>query len=275
VDGQRIFFTPELVIQIQEALGSDIAMVLDDCPPPSLERSEVEQSLELTLDWARQSKSAHRREEQLLFGIVQGGRFPDLRKEALERTCDIGFDGYALGGVSVGESHEEIERVIRDMGPLFPEERPRYLMGIGTPLDLFMGVEAGFDLFDCVNPTRYARNGTAFTRQGKLVVRDAPFREDQRPLDETCSCYACRTFSRSYIRHLVHAKEILGCWLLTYHNVYFFLALMREIRAAVQNGCFTEFKKEFETNYEDLADGDDGIMSASRKGDIQKERVSG
>jgi len=249
-DGREILFTPELVIEIQEVIGSDIAMVFDECPPAAADFNYVKKSLDMTVLWAKRSKKVHQLQNQQLFGIIQGGKFMDLRKESLERTVEIGFDGYALGGVSVGESHDEIEKVVRAIGPAMPKGQARYLMGVGTPLDLLMAVEAGFDMFDCVNPTRYGRTGTAFTRRGKIVVRNGNYAEDQSPLDESCGCYACKNFSRSYIRHLVNCKEILGDRLLSYHNVYFFLTLMREIRESIQSGTFLEYKKRFEAQYD-------------------------
>ncbi len=248
-DGRKIFLSPEIVIQVQEALGSDIAMIFDECPPADADFNYVKKSVDLTVQWAKRAKAAHRRVDQLLFGIVQGGIYSDLRKESLDRTVEIGFDGYALGGVSVGEPREEITRIICEMGHKLPEGEARYLMGVGTPLDLLNGVEAGFDMFDCVNPTRYGRTGTAFTRFGKIVVRNGSYAEDQAPVDETCSCYACQKFSRSYIRHLLNCEEILGVHLLSHHNVHFFLSLMREIREAIEEGRFLEFKKQFESNY--------------------------
>ncbi len=250
-DGKQIFLTPETVVEIQETLGSDIAMVLDECPPPESDRNYLKESLNLTVLWAKRSKKAHKCHDQLLFGIVQGGRFLDLRKESLERTVEIGFDGYALGGVSVGEPHEELEMVVHEMAPRMPEDRVRYLMGVGTPKDLLMGVHAGIDFFDCVNPTRYGRNGSAFTSLGRMVIRNGKYAADQKPVDENCDCYACLNFSRSYIRHLVNCSEILGVRLLSHHNVHFFLSLMRKIRASIQNGTFLSFKKEFESNYND------------------------
>lgn len=250
-DGKRIFFSPELVVEIQETLGSDIAMVLDECPPPQADRNYLKKSLDLTVLWAKRSKAAHKKENQLLFGIIQGGRFLDLRKESIERTVEIGFHGYALGGVSVGEPHEELEAVVRETTPFMPEESVRYLMGIGTPKDLLMGVESGIDFFDCVNPTRYGRNGSAFTSVGRLVIRNGKYATDQKPIDETCDCYACLNFSRSYIRHLVNCNEILGIRLLSHHNVHFFLSLMRQIRETIQNGTFHTFKKNFESNYDE------------------------
>ena len=248
-DGREIFLTPEIVIEIQEAFGSDIAMVFDECPPATAGVDQVRKSLELTVEWAKRSKRAQKHENQLLFGIVQGGRFLNLRREALERTVEIGFDGYALGGVSVGEARSDVEAVVREMGPLLPADHVRYLMGVGTPLDLFMGVEAGFDMFDCVNPTRYGRTGTAFTHEGKIVVRNGKYAEDESPLDAQCDCYACQNFSRSYIRHLVNCHEILGDRLLSHHNVHFFVLLMRRMREAIELGKFGEFKKAFESGY--------------------------
>lgn len=249
-DGQKIFFTPELVIQIQETLGSDIAMIFDECPPADATREYLKQSLDLTIHWSKRAKAAHQLKDQLLFGIVQGGQYLDLRKESLARTVEIGFDGYALGGVSVGEAHEKIESVVRELAPLFPENQVRYLMGVGTPQDLFMGVEAGFDFFDCVNPTRYGRTGTAFTHQGKIVVRNGKYTLDQKPLDSECDCYTCKNFSRSYIRHLVNCNEILGDRLISHHNVHFFLSLMRKMREAISAGTFLQLKRDFETNYD-------------------------
>ncbi|PIQ87341.1 MAG: tRNA guanosine(34) transglycosylase Tgt [Candidatus Omnitrophica bacterium CG11_big_fil_rev_8_21_14_0_20_45_26] len=256
-DGRKIFLSPEIVMHIQSVLQSDIAMVFDECPPAESDKAYLKNSLDLTVEWARRSKQAHQNMSRdgvtpsLLFGIIQGGRFLDLRQESLERTVEIGFDGYAVGGVSVGEPHEQIEEVVREMGNRLPEHQVRYLMGVGTPKDLFMGVEAGFDFFDCVNPTRYGRNGSAFTSTGRLVIRNAKYTFDQKPIDETCGCYACRHFSRSYIRHLINCEEILGARLLSLHNVHFFLNLMRRMREAIQTGTFAALKKEFESHYED------------------------
>lgn len=250
-DGRKIFLSPEIVVEFQKTLGSDIAMVLDECPPPNCSREQIQRALDQTITWAERSKNAHQSGEQLLFGIVQGGQFLDLRRQSLERTVEIGFDGYALGGVSVGEEHDVIESVVRATASLMPKDSPRYLMGVGTPKDLFMGVEAGFDMFDCVNPTRYGRNGSAFTSEGRLVIRNGKYACDQKPVDEHCNCYACSNFSRSYIRHLINCNEILGVRLLSHHNVHFFLSLMKKMRRAIAEGNFNVLKKEFESSYND------------------------
>lgn len=244
-DGRKIFLTPEDVIRAQEGLGSDIAMIFDECPPHDANFAQVETAVRRTIQWAKRAKEVKRCEKQLLFGIIQGGRFLDLRKSSLEQTLELNFDGYAIGGVSVGESREEMERVVRSLTPHMPSEKPRYLMGVGTPIDLFWSFEAGIDLLDCVNPTRYARNGVAFTRLGRLTVRNATYTHDQTPIDETCGCYTCRNFSRSYLRHLFNCEEILGHRLVSYHNIYFFLSLTAQIRKSILEDRFLEFKKEF------------------------------
>ncbi|MBI4550509.1 MAG: tRNA guanosine(34) transglycosylase Tgt [Candidatus Omnitrophica bacterium] len=249
-DGRELHFTPELVVEIQEALGSDIAMVFDECPPYTENKGEVRKSLDITVAWARRSVACHSLENQALFGIVQGGFFPDLRRESLERTAELGFDGLALGGFGIGEPEGRMYEVLSDIAGRMPEDKPRYLMGIGTPLDILESVGLGIDMFDCVNPTRYGRNGSAFTRRGRMVIRNGNYAEDFRPLDESCGCYACRNFSRSYLRHLFNCNEILGPRLLSLHNVYFFLELMKEIRRAIGEGRFREFKKDFETGYD-------------------------
>lgn len=250
-DGREIFLTPEMVLKAQEDLGSDIAMVLDECPPHDASRVQVEAALRRTIEWARRSRKTREKEGQLVFGIVQGGSFFDLRKRSLEETVELGFDGYAIGGVSVGEAKPVMEEVVRYVAPRLPEDQPRYLMGIGTPVDLFWAIESGVDLFDCVNPTRYGRNGCAFTRLGKVVVRNGQYAKDSKPLDEACDCYTCQNFSRSYLRHLFNCEEILGHRLLTLHNVYFFISLVSQIRAAIQNDQFSQFKKDFLTNYDE------------------------
>lgn len=248
-DGRELFLSPEIVVKVQEDLGSDIAMVFDECPPFHAEKDYVGKSLELTYRWAKRCKDARSLPTQLLFGIVQGGVFIDLRKESLKKTVDLGFDGYALGGISVGEPQENMLEIIREITPLLPEEKPRYLMGLGTPLDLFEAVANGADMFDCVNPTRYGRNGTAFTEKGMVVVRNGKYTDDDSPLDPDCSCYTCRTFSRGYIRHLINAHEILGPKLVSFHNVYFFVNLMKRIRESIKIGKFLEFRRDFENNY--------------------------
>jgi queuine tRNA-ribosyltransferase len=244
-DGREIFLTPEKVIEIQEILGSDIAMIFDECPPPTKEKARVQKAVDLTIRWSERAKKHHRLEGQALFGIVQGGTFVDLRRNSLERTIEIGFDGYALGGLCIGETKTETFEIFDAILPEMPEDKPRYLMGVGTPLDILESVEKGADLFDCVTPTRYGRNATAFTSKGLVVVRNAKYRQDSRPLDEDCSCYACENFSRSYLRHLVHAEEMLGAQLLSLHNVYFFVQFVRTLRQKIREGRFMEFKKNF------------------------------
>ena len=252
-DGREIFLTPEEMMKAQAALGSDIAMIFDECPPHDATHTQVQEAVRRTIHWAKRAKQACQNEKQLVFGIIQGGRFLDLRKDSLDQTVEIGFDGYALGGVSVGEPKHEMEKVVREIAPLMPEDAPRYLMGVGTPTDLFWAVEAGIDLFDCVNPTRYGRNGGAFTRIGKIIVRNAEYVKDQRPLDEVCTCYTCKNFSRSYLRHLFNCGEILGLRLVTYHNVHFFVSLIKEIREAIRSHRFSQLKKEFLSNYDEAS----------------------
>ncbi len=252
-DGREIFLTSEEVMKAQAALGSDIAMIFDECPPHGASHAQVQEAVRRTIHWAKRAKGVRQNEKQIVFGIIQGGGFLDLRKDSLDQTVEIGFDGYALGGVSVGEPKHEMEKVVREIAPLMPEDAPRYLMGVGSPIDFFWAIEAGIDLFDCVNPTRYGRNGGAFTRTGKIVVRNAGYTKDQRPLDETCHCYTCKNFSRSYLRHLFNCGEILGHRLVTYHNVYFFISLVKEIREAIRSHRFSQLKKEFLSNHDEAS----------------------
>jgi queuine tRNA-ribosyltransferase len=245
VDGQQITLTPESVIEIQEIIGSDIAMIFDDCPPATKDRNRIRQSLEVTLRWSERAKRHHQLKSQALFGIVQGGVFPDLRKESLERTVAIGFDGYALGGLCVGEDKHETLAVLESVLPQMPEDHPRYLMGVGTPLDFLESIERGADLFDCVNPTRYGRMGTAFTPQGLVVVRNSKYRDDHTPIQNGCDCYACSHFSRGYLRHLFNADEMLGPQLVSIHNVHFFVNLVKMTRQKIREGNFLQFKKDF------------------------------
>jgi queuine tRNA-ribosyltransferase len=244
-DGREIFLNPESVVEIQEAIGSDIAMIFDECPPPTRDRERVRQAVERTLLWAKRAKAHHKLETQALFGIVQGGTFPELRKESLERTVEIGFDGYALGGLCVGESKADTLIALDAVLPSFPEDKPRYLMGVGTPVDFLESIARGADMFDCVNPTRYGRNGAAFTSTGLCVVRNAKYQRDERPLEAGCGCYTCRHFTRSYLRHLLNAEEMLGPQLLSIHNVTFFVQLVKTIREKIREGRFLEFKKNF------------------------------
>ncbi len=250
-DGRKIFLSPEEAIGAQERLGSDIAMIFDECSPHDADRRQVENAVLRTENWAKRAKAVHKRADQLLFGIVQGGKFPDLRRQSAETMVTIGFPGYAIGGVSVGEPREEMQKAVAETMPHLPETSPRYLMGVGTPVDFFWAIEAGIDMFDCVTPTRYARNGCAFTRSGKIVVRNAEYARDLKPLDETCDCYACRNFTRSYLRHLFNCEEILGHRLVSHHNVRFFIRLVSEIRQAVRDGCFLKLKNEFLANYDE------------------------
>ncbi|MBU1864398.1 MAG: tRNA guanosine(34) transglycosylase Tgt [Candidatus Omnitrophica bacterium] len=251
-DGKALMFTPEKVIKIQETIGSDIAMVFDECLPFPSTKKEVKKSLEITINWAKRSKKAHRLKKQALFGIIQGGMYKDLRKVSLERTVEIGFDGYALGGLSVGEPNQLMKQIVADIAPLMPRDKPRYLMGVGYPLDILEAVAAGIDMFDCVVPTRFGRNGSAFTHKGIIVVRNGKYAKDKKPLDKHCECYTCRNFTRSYIRHLLNCNEILGPRLVSYHNVYFFLSFMRDIRLSIKKGTFDAFRKKFVRNYNHL-----------------------
>ncbi len=250
-DGREINLTPEEVVGAQEALGSDIAMVFDECPPHDASKAQITEAVRRTSEWASRSKKVHTKKDQLLFGIIQGGRFMDLRRESLERTLALDFPGLAIGGVSVGESRTQMEEIVRTVAPLMPSNRPRYLMGVGTPVDLFWAIEAGIDMFDCVNPTRYGRNGCAFTSFGKVVVRNAEYAKDQTPLDPSCACETCQNYSRSYLRHLFNCEEILGYRLVTLHNVYFFVELVKKIRTAVLSNQFGQLKKQFFASYDD------------------------
>ncbi|PIQ87801.1 MAG: tRNA guanosine(34) transglycosylase Tgt [Candidatus Omnitrophica bacterium CG11_big_fil_rev_8_21_14_0_20_43_6] len=249
IDGLKHFLTPEDVIKNQEILGADIMMPLDECVQYPCTKEESGVAMERTLAWARRSKTAHRDAPGLLFGIVQGATYEDLRVDCARRLVDINFDGYSIGGVSVGESSNLIYNIIELVADLLPPDKPRYAMGIGYPFDIVEAVERGVDMFDCVIPTRYGRNGTAFTSSGKVAIRNAVYTEDFSPLDAKCGCYTCRNFSRAYLRHLFNAKEMLGLILLSLHNVYFFLDLMRSIRAAIQVDKFSQFKQMFLMNY--------------------------
>ncbi len=245
LDGSKLFLSPEDAVHVQESLGSDIMMCLDTCIPYPATREETVKATDLTSRWARRCRQAQRREGQLLFGIVQGGMFPELRKSAAEVLIDIGFDGYALGGLSVGEPKNLMYDMTEASVPYLPADFPVYLMGVGTPADLVEGVWRGVDMFDCVMPTRNARNGTLFTSRGKVVIKNARYREDERPLDESCSCYTCRNYSRAYLRHLFQAREILSYHLNTIHNLHYYLNLMSEIRFAIEKDSFGQFRKDF------------------------------
>jgi queuine tRNA-ribosyltransferase len=278
LDGSMHFMGPKEAMEIQSSLGSDIAMVLDDCPPHPSSYDYAKESLKRTTRWAAECKDHHRKIQderqippnppllkwgegglpnalsgivnheldQFLFGIVQGSLYPDLRKRSAEELIDIGFDGYAAGGLSVGEPKEQMHEIIYVTAPLLPHDKPRYLMGIGDLKDVMRGVEAGFDMFDCVMPTRNARNGTLFTSQGKISIKREEFKADRGPLDPDCSCYACRNYSRGYLRHIFLSKEILAMRLNTIHNLYFYLHFFEDMRKSIREGTFQSFKSTWE-----------------------------
>jgi len=243
LDGSLQFLSPEVSIDIQSRMGVDIAMAFDECPAYGLSHAEVEESMERTHRWARRSLAARR--QTALFGIVQGGVYPDLRARSAEVISSMDFDGVAIGGVSVGETKPEMLDVMRHTAPLLPAEKPRYLMGVGTPQDLLDGVAAGIDMFDCVMPTRNARNGTLFTSEGKIAIKNARFAADEGPLDPRCGCVTCRTVSRAYLRHLYVTGEIAALVYNTIHNVFFYLDLMRSVRQAIALDSFGAFRETF------------------------------
>ncbi len=272
VDGTPAFISPEIAMEIQAALGSDIAMVLDECAPYPCEYNYAARSVEMTTRWANRCKraveanaspartvspanpktaagTAATTTRQLVFGIVQGATFDDLRKASAQAIVDLSFDGYAIGGVSVGEREEEMMRAVESCEPFLPDDKPRYAMGLGTPPQLLEMIARGMDMFDCVLPTRLARNGTAFTARGTLNLKNAEFALDKSPIEENCACSTCREFSRGYIRHLIKAEEILGLRLITLHNLFFYLDLMRQARDQIDNRTFDEFRKSFVANY--------------------------
>ena len=245
LDGSSHFLTPELAIRIQEALGSDIAMCLDECTPYPVSYDVARFSQELTRDWALRCRAVHQKENQALFGIIQGSVFQDLRRESVQAIAGIGFDGYALGGLSVGEKKTERQEIMDYCLPLLPGDKPKYLMGLGTPEDLVEGVGLGADMFDCVIPTRNARNGMLFTRRGRIIIKKAEYADDPGPVDQDCACDTCRHYSRAYLRHLYLSRELLSYRLNTLHNIHYFLELMRSLQDAVAQDRFLEFKKDF------------------------------
>ena len=262
LDGQKIFLTPEKAIEIQQKLGSDIMMCLDECPPHPADKEYVEKSLELTTRWAKRChasqisdlKSQNRIRNQkskiknLLFGIIQGGMYPDLREKSAKQLIKIGFDGYAIGGLSVGEPNEMMYEMLDATVPHLPEDKPRYLMGVGTPQDILEAVERGIDMLDCVLPTRNARHGHMFTSEGIVRLKQAALKDDFTPLDPNCDCYVCKNYTKAYLRHLFISKEILSVRLNTYHNVAFYLNLMKQIREAIEKDKFAEFKSKLLTH---------------------------
>lgn len=250
IDGSKHLFTPESVMAIENALGADIIMAFDECTPYPATYEYAKNSLERTTRWLERCKAAHSRsEDQALFGIIQGSTFKELREQSAREITAIDLPGYAIGGLSVGEPAEQMYEMLEYTTPLMPVNKPRYLMGVGAPDNLVEGIIRGIDMFDCVLPTRIGRNGTVFTRTGKLVIRNAEYAHDFRPMEDTCDCYACRNYSRAYIRHLIKANEILGIRLTTIHNIYFLTHLMQEIRQAILEDRFTAFRDEFYQRY--------------------------
>ena len=252
IDGSKLFLSPEISMQIQRSLNSDIVMQFDECTPYEIDggpatAEEAATSMRMSLRWAKRSLDAFNGLENpnALFGIVQGGMYEHLRDESLAGLTDIGFHGYAIGGLSVGEPKEDMLRILNHVGPRLPQNAPRYLMGVGTPEDLVDGVAHGLDMFDCVMPTRNARNGWLFTRFGDIKIRNARYRADTTPLDETCGCYTCQNFSRSYLHHLFRSNEILGARLNTIHNLHYYLNLMQEMRDAIASGTFSAWRVKF------------------------------
>ncbi|HWQ69457.1 MAG TPA: tRNA guanosine(34) transglycosylase Tgt [Patescibacteria group bacterium] len=248
LDGSLHFLSPELAIQVQESLGADIIMPLDECAPYPSTTDYLQRSLELTLTWAERSRTAHPDGQSGLFGILQGGTDKALREQAATALQKIGFDGYALGGLAVGEPKAVMYETVAHVTPLLPADQPRYLMGVGTPEDLVENVMRGVDMFDCVMPTRHGRTGSLFTSQGRINIKGAAYASDERPADPACTCYTCRHFSRAYLRHLFMAGEILGLRLNTLHNLHFYVTLMQEIRQAIDNGNFAAFRTRFLEN---------------------------
>ncbi len=245
VDGSPVELTPEISMQVQRDLGSDIVMIFDECTPYPATPEQARESMELSLRWAARSKTAHADNPAALFGIVQGGMYGDLRKHSIEVLTEIGFDGYAIGGLSVGEPMDERNEVLDHLMPHMPASHPRYLMGVGKPEDLIESVRRGVDMFDCVIPTRNARTGYLYTHNGIIKIRNSRYATDTRPLDENCGCYTCRNYSRAYLRHLDKCGEILGARLNTIHNLYYFQDLMRQIRDSIEQHRFEQFATEF------------------------------
>ncbi|PYL35174.1 MAG: tRNA guanosine(34) transglycosylase Tgt, partial [Verrucomicrobia bacterium] len=258
IDGARAFISPEIAMEIQTLLGSDIAMALDECVPYPCQYDYAAESAEMTTRWAKRCREWKQRNaemarpelaDSMLFGIVQGGTFEDLRKESAQAIVDLDFAGYAIGGVSVGEPEEEMMRAVERAEPFLPGNKPRYAMGLGTPPQLMELIARGMDMFDCVLPTRLARNGTAFTAAGTINLKNAEFILDKNPIEENCACDTCREFTRGYIRHLIKAEEILGLRLITLHNLHFYLNLMNQARAEIERGTFDQFRKAFAAEY--------------------------
>ena len=250
INGEKLFLTPEKSIEIQNKLDSDIAMSFDECIPYPATYEYCKNSIERTLRWAKRGKDAFNNERQSLFGIVQGGEYKDLREYSAKETVKMNFDGYAIGGTSVGEDKETMYKMIDYSIKYLPEDKPRYLMGVGEPFDLFEGVERGVDMFDCVHPTRLARHGHAFTKYGKINLRNDKYKEDFTPIDTSCDCKCCQNYTKAYIRHLLISQETLGQRLLSVHNLRFLIRIMENIRESIKEDRFLEYKKEFMNNYQ-------------------------
>lgn len=249
IDGTKLFLTPEKSIEIQNKLDSDIAMSFDECIPYPATREYVDKSIERTIRWAKRGKNVFNNERQSLFGIVQGGEYEDLRKKCCEELVKIGFDGFSIGGTSVGENKETMYKMVEYSTKYLPEDKVRYLMGVGDPIDIIEGVIRGVDIFDCVLPTRIARHGNAFTKYGKINLKNAKFKEDFTPIEETCDCYACKNFTKAYIRHLVSVDEMFGSTLLSIHNLRFLIRLTEDLRECIKNNNILEYRDEFIKNY--------------------------
>lgn len=251
IDGSNLFLTPEKSIEIQNKLGSDIAMSFDECPPASASYEYMKNSVERTLRWAERGKKVHKKKDQALFGIVQGGAYKDLRKFSAINTVKLDFDGYSIGGVANdGESKEDMYKAIDYSIPYLPKDKIRYLMGVGEPLDLLEGISRGIDIFDCVLPTRLARHGNVFTRSGKINIKNAKYKEDFTSLEDCCDCYTCKNYTKAYLRHLINVKETFGQRLLSIHNIRFLTKLMEEVREAISEDRFLEYKEEFIKKYQ-------------------------
>ncbi|MBU0744623.1 MAG: tRNA guanosine(34) transglycosylase Tgt [Gammaproteobacteria bacterium] len=245
LDGSEIFLSPEISMQIQRDLNSDIVMIFDECTPFPATHDEARKSMELSVGWAKRSKFAHGDSKNALFGIIQGGIFPDLRDHSLEALLEIGFDGYAIGGLAVGEPKSEMFKILKHLSLKIPEDKPRYLMGVGTPEDLIEGVLHGVDMFDCVMPTRNARNGCLFTSEGIVRIRNSGYKNDLTPLDQNCNCYTCKNYTRAYLHHLDRCREILGARLNTIHNLHFYQQLMTNLRESLEQGKLSGFVNNF------------------------------
>ena len=248
INGDTCFLSPEESMRIQRALNSDIVMIFDECTPYPASHKEAKVSMELSLKWAYRSKVAHESNQNALFGIVQGGMYEDLRSHSLEELKKINFDGYAIGGLSVGEPKEEMQKVISFIAPKMPEDKPRYLMGVGTPEDIIEAIAQGIDMFDCVMPTRNARNGWLFTRYGDLKLKNTQYKNDTYPIDSGCECYTCQNYSRAYLHHLFRIGEMLGSRLNTIHNLFYYQKIVQEARLAIETGAFETYRKIFHQN---------------------------